>query len=29
VLGDVKVLPEHLETTARNLRASFNRLRQL
>jgi ATP adenylyltransferase len=29
VLGDVKVLPEHLETTAKNLRASFNRLRQL
>jgi ATP adenylyltransferase len=29
VLGDVKVLPEHLETTARNLRASFTRLRQL
>jgi ATP adenylyltransferase len=29
VIGDVKVLPEHLETTATNLRASFNRLRQL
>lgn len=29
VLGDVKVLPEHLETTARSLRASFDRLRQL
>jgi len=29
VIGDVKVLPEHLETTAANLRASFNRLRQL
>ncbi|MEA2637467.1 MAG: adenylyltransferase [Chloroflexota bacterium] len=29
VIGDVKVLPEHLETTAAQLRASFNRLRQL
>jgi ATP adenylyltransferase len=29
VIGDVKVLPEHLETTAVQLRASFNRLRQL
>jgi ATP adenylyltransferase len=29
VLGDVKVLPEHLETTAMNVRAAFNRLRQL
>ena len=29
VLGDVKVLPEHLETTAANLRAAFNRLRPL
>jgi ATP adenylyltransferase len=29
VLGDVKVLPEHLETTAANVRAAFNRLRQL
>jgi ATP adenylyltransferase len=26
VLGDVKVLPEHLETTAVNLRAAFDRL---
>jgi len=29
VLGDVKVLPEHLETTAVNLRAAFDRLRPL
>jgi ATP adenylyltransferase len=29
VLGDVKVLPEHLEATALKLRASFDRLRQL
>jgi ATP adenylyltransferase len=29
VLGDVKVLPEHLETTAVNVREAFNRLRQL
>jgi ATP adenylyltransferase len=29
VLGDVKVLPEHLETTAVNLRAAFKRLRPL
>src|ERR1700694_5416310 len=29
VLGDVKVLPEHLEITAVNVREAFNRLRQL
>jgi ATP adenylyltransferase len=29
VLGDVKVLPEHLETTAVSLRAAFKRLRPL
>jgi ATP adenylyltransferase len=29
VLGDVKVLPEHLDTTAVNLRAAFKRLRPL
>jgi ATP adenylyltransferase len=29
VLGDVKVLPEHLETTAVNVRAAFDRLRPL
>ncbi len=29
VLGDVKVLPEHLETTAVDLRAAFKRLRPL
>src|ERR1700680_319300 len=28
-LGDRKVLPEHLETTAANVREAFNRLRQL
>ena len=29
VLADVKVLPEHLESTAANLRAAFDRLRPL
>jgi ATP adenylyltransferase len=29
VIGDVKVLPEQLETTAVNVRAAFNRLGQL
>ena len=29
VLADVKVLPEHLENTAENLRAAFDRLRPL
>lgn len=29
VLADVKVLPEHLENTAANLRAAFDRLRPL